>query len=307
MDITRLRALRELANRQTMAAVASALYLTPSAVSQQIAQLEDEVGVKLIERQGRGVKLTHAGELLVSHTERMLTVLDEAKSDLAELKHVISGELRIAAFPTVASALLPQVIKSLRISHPYLEIVLYELEPAEGLAALGSWAADIAFVDDLSLKSTVKQRTVEMVHVLDDALHALLPDAHALADRASLSITDLKHERWALDSAASSYAEYLLNLCRSSGFEPKVNASCRGSEMVMAMVSSGCSVTVIPGLRLVQRLENVAAIRLQPEIGRRISVAFRKGDRKHPAIKVCVDQICKAAIELPLSRVGSNC
>jgi DNA-binding transcriptional LysR family regulator len=299
MDIARLRALRELASRQTMAAVANALFLTPSAVSQQIAQLEEEVGVKLIERQGRGVKLTHAGELLVEHTERMLNVIDEAKSDMAQLKDVISGELRIAAFPTVASALLPQVINSLKISYPYLDVVLNELEPAEGLAALGSWGADIAFVDDLSLKLVGKQSSVDLVHVLDDSLHALLPHNHALAKKGSLSIADLKNERWALDSAASFYAEFLLNLCRRSGFDPKVNATCRGSEMVMAMVSSGCSVTVIPGLRLTQQLTNVVAIRIRPEIGRRISVAFRKGDRKHPAIKVCVEQILKAAVKLP--------
>jgi len=88
-----------------MAAVAEALFLTPSAVSQQIAQLEEEAGVKLIERQGRGVRLTKAGEVLVEHTERMLLVLDEAKSDLAQIKREVAGVIRVAAFPTVAAAL----------------------------------------------------------------------------------------------------------------------------------------------------------------------------------------------------------
>src|SRR2546427_3828527 len=114
MDIARLRALRELSIRQTMAAVADALYLTPSAVSQQIAQLEEEVGVQLTERQGRGVRLTRAGEVLVGHAERIMIALDEAKSDLAELKRAISGVLRVAAFSTVTAALLPHAIKELR-------------------------------------------------------------------------------------------------------------------------------------------------------------------------------------------------
>jgi DNA-binding transcriptional LysR family regulator len=302
MDIARLKALKELASRRTIAAVANALCLTPSAVSQQISHLEDEVGLKLIERQGRGVKLTHAGELLVAHTGRMLHILDEARSDMARLKEVISGELRIAAFPTVACALLLQVIKSLQVSHPCLDLVLNELEPAEGLAALGSWNADLALVDDLYLKPLGPYKSVERVHVLDDTLHALLPDDHHLAGRSSLAIADLKHERWALDSAASFYAEFLLDLCHRAGFDPKVNASCCGSEMVLAMVSSGCSVTVIPGLRLAQPLEHVVAVKILPEIGRRIFVAFRKGDRKHPAIQLCVAQIRLAAAALPTVR-----
>ena len=111
MDIARLRALRELSTRQTMAAVAEALFLTPSAVSQQIAQLEEEAGVPLTERQGRGVRLTPAGEVLVTHAERILMVLDEARADLADIKREIAGVLRVAAFPTVAAALLPQAIQ----------------------------------------------------------------------------------------------------------------------------------------------------------------------------------------------------
>lgn len=298
MDIGRLRALRELAERQTMAAVANALHLTPSAVSQQIALLEQEAGVPLIERQGRGVRLTRAGEVLVDHTERVLTILDEAKSDLAVIKREVTGTLRVATFPTVAAALLPRAITALRASYPYLEIVLEELEPAEGLAALGSWQADLAFVDDLSLKLYGKQRDVEKVAVLDDVLQVILPCDHRLASRASLSIADLRQERWALDSASSFYAEFVVNLCRRAGYEPMVNASGRGFEIVSAMVAGGCSITVVPSLRLANPLRGVVAVKLRPEIGRKISVAYRRGERKHPAIKVFVEEVIRAAADV---------
>src|SRR5438046_2830274 len=129
MDMNRLRALRELARCGTMAAAAEALFLTPSAVSQQIAQLEEEAGIGLTERRGRGVRLTPAGEALVAHTERIMVVLDEAKSELAQLRREIAGELRVAAFPSIASAVMPETIKELRSVFPRLDIVLEEMEP----------------------------------------------------------------------------------------------------------------------------------------------------------------------------------
>jgi DNA-binding transcriptional LysR family regulator len=296
MDLGRLRALRELASRQTMSAVAEALFLTPSAVSQQIAQLEEEVGAKLVERRGRGVCLTQAGEALVGHTERILTILDEARSELAEIGQVISGVLRVGAFPTVASALLPQAINSLSTKYPYLEVIVREMEPAEGLAALRAWQADIAFVDDLSLKLASAPDVIELVPVLDDVLYAMVPKGHRLGTRTSVSISDLRDEKWALDSASSFYAQFLVNLCKRSGYEPRIAAECRGFELVWAMVRSGCAVTVVPGLRLAHPLgEDVVSVKLRPEIGRKISVAYRKGERTHPALRVFIEELVRAA------------
>ncbi|MDF3881118.1 LysR family transcriptional regulator [Cupriavidus basilensis] len=303
MEISRLRALRELSTRQTMAAVADALFLTPSAVSQQIAQLEEEAGIKLTERQGRGVRLTTAGEVLVAHVERLLGVLEEAKSDLAQLKKEIAGKIRVAAFPTVAAALLPHVIKTLGVSYPFLEIVLEEMEPADGLAALGSWRADIAFVDDLTFRLRREDKTVEQVPLLEDVLYALLPCSHRFADRATVSMGELKNEAWALDSASSFYAEFIVNLCRRAGYEPRINAECRGFEILGAMVAAGCSVSVIPGLRLSHTPSDVRAVKLRPEMKRRISVAYRRGERKHPAVQVFVSQLLASAEELALRPV----
>ncbi|MEJ8814325.1 LysR family transcriptional regulator [Variovorax ureilyticus] len=291
MDLARLRALRELSSRQTMAAVAQALHLTPSAVSQQLAQLEEEVGLALTERQGRGVRLTVAGEVLVEHTERMLTVLDEAKSDLALLKKQVAGKLRVATFPTVAAALLPSVIESLSADYPYLDVLLEEMEPADGLAALGSWGADIAFVDDLTIQLNHKERSVEQVHVVNDMLYALLPRGHRLSGKSTVSVAELKDEKWALDSASSFYAEFVANLCRRAGYEPRVNAECRGFEIIGAMVQGGCSISVIPGLRLAHPIPGTVAVKLRPEVSRRISLAYRRGDRKNPAVQLFVERL----------------
>lgn len=285
-----------------MAAVAEALFLTPSAVSQQITQLESEVGVPLIERQGRGVRLTKAGEVLVNHTERMLLVLDEAKSEIAEIKKEVAGELRVAAFPTVAAALLPQVINALKVTYPYLDVFLEELEPAEGLASLSAWQTDIAFVDDLSLMlGGGKLKNIEQVPVVNDVLYVMLPTNHRLASKSSLSMAELRDEHWALDSATSYFAQFVVNLCRRAGYEPQVNASGRGFEMVSAMVAHGCSVSVVPGLRLANRSHGMVAVKLRPEIGRKISLAYRKGERSHPAVKVFLEQTAISAAAIKLS------
>ncbi len=295
MDITRLRALRELSIRQTMAAAAEALFLTPSAISQQIAQLEEEVGVALTERRGRGVRLTPAGELLVVHAERLLTVLYEAKSDIAEIKKEIAGELRVAAFPSIGAALLPQAVKALRARHPRLAIVLDEMEPADGLAALGSWQVDVALIDDLSLLFLGKQHHVEQVPLTEDSLCVIVPAGHALAKRPSLSIGDLKAEGWALDSTSSTYGDFVIGLCRRAGYEPILNAKCRSFDMVFAMVASGCSISLVPRLRLVHSVQGVSVVKLRPEVSRKISVAYRRGEHRHPAVKVFVEQLVTSA------------
>jgi DNA-binding transcriptional LysR family regulator len=290
MDLTRLRALRELSTRGTMAAVAEALHLTPSAVSQQIAQLEDEAGMPLTERRGRGIRLTHAGEVLAQHAGRVMAALDAARSALAEIRGEVVGEVRIAAFPSAAAVLLPRAIVALRKAHPALEPVLLELEPAEGLAALGSWQADLALIDDLSFASETRPGILRVV-LTDDSLMALLPARHALAGRESVSVADLAAESWAMDSTSSSYAQYIVELCRSAGFEPLINAHCRSFEMVAALVAAGCSVSVIPGLRRNQALRGVAMVELRPRVRRQISIAYRSGERRHPAIQAVIAEL----------------
>jgi DNA-binding transcriptional LysR family regulator len=298
MDIARLRALRELALRGTMAAAAEALFLTPSAVSQQIAQLEADVGVALTERRGRGVRLTPAGTALVGHAERVMVVLDEARSEMAQLKREIAGELRVAAFPSVASAVLPETVKSLRTVFPRLQIVLDELEPLDGLAALGAWQADVALVDDLSIILGGKHRDFGHQPLTEDVLYVLLPAGHALSRRQSVSVADLRHEAWALDSTSSTFGDFISNLCRRAGYEPSLNARCRGFEMVGAMVASGCSVSIVPGLRLVRPLPGVMPVKLRPEVRRKISVAYRRGERDHPAVKIFVEEVVRTSARL---------
>jgi len=298
MDITRLRTLRELARCGTMAAAADALGLTPSAVSQHISVLENAAGVTLTQRDGRGVRLTPAGEVLGRHAQQILFILDEARTELAQLKDDIAGNLRVAAFASVALVLMPPVIAQLAAAYPRLHIQLEEMEPNEGLATLGSWRSDIALIDDLSMQVGAKYENIGSTPLMQDHLFALVPDAHALAGQTACSMADLRHDAWALDLPSSAFRVFVHKLCMQHGFEPRVNASARSFETILAMVAAGCSVSVAPGLWLKQPRPGVNAIALQPEAQRNISVAYRRGERHHPAIKVFIAEIVRTRATL---------
>lgn len=294
MDVSRLRALRELSTRGSMNAVAEALHLTPSAVSQQISQLEDGVGVALTERRGRGVRLTHAGEVLAQHADQVMAALDAARSALAELRGDVAGEVRIAAFPSAAAALVPRAVHALRAAHPKLEPILVELEPVEALSALGSWQADIAIVDDLTFATGSYPRILRST-IAHDSLFALLPSRHRLARRESLAVGELAAEAWAMDSSSTAYADFVAGLCRKAGFEPRINAHCRGFEMVAALVASACSVSVIPGLRRVRLPRGVSMVELRPRVKRQILVAYRRDEGRHPSIRAVLAELTAGA------------
>jgi DNA-binding transcriptional LysR family regulator len=298
LEVGRLRALLELARCGTMAAAAEALFLTPSAISQQIAQLEDEAGVKLTERIGRRVRLTAAGNALVRHAERVMAVLDEARSELAELRHEIAGELRVAAFESIASVVLPDTIKELRRAFPHLEVALEELEPIDGVAALRSWRTDIALIDDLSIVAGDNRGKIEVVPLAEDVLYVAVATDHPLSKKPSLSVADLRHETWAVESMWSTFGAFVTDLCHRAGYEPRINAKCRGPDMIEAMVASGCSVSVVPGLRVLRSPAGVAWIKLAPEVRRKIYVAYRRGERKHPTIKAFVEEIVRTTSRL---------
>src|ERR1700744_4496390 len=144
IDVRRLRLLLELSHRGTITAVADALGYTPSAVSQQLAALEREAGVPLLERAGRRVALTSAGAVLVRYAESVLAVLEEASAALAASRASLTGLLRIGAFPTAAHTLLLPALVALGRDHPGLELMVTELDPLAVPGALHAGTLDVA-------------------------------------------------------------------------------------------------------------------------------------------------------------------
>ncbi len=297
MDIGRLRALRELAVRKTMAAVAEALHLSPSAVSQQISLLEQEVGVDLVERRGRGVELTIAGRLLVERANKIFTELESARADMAELKKVVAGEIRVAAFPSVAAALLPKTISSLRELYPQLMVQFDEMEPEEGMNALRSWQTDIALIDDLNVPPGLLDPGIELMPLTEDVFNVMMSRDHRLAHKEEVTWDDLSGELWAVDTASVTYTRMLTDACQKAGFTPNIIARCKGLEVTSALVREGCAIAMFPGLRVRFELSDARVCRLVPEIRRRISIAFRAGEKKSPALQAFLQAIQEHATD----------
>ncbi|MHA7685036.1 LysR substrate-binding domain-containing protein [Cupriavidus sp. PET2-C1] len=298
LDVGKLRLLRELSQRQTMSAVADAVCITASAVSQQLSNLEHEAGVALIERYGRGVRLTPAGKNLVAYADRVFAVLEEADAELSRMHGVLSGTVKIAAFSSTAVSLMPRIVTDLRDKHPALNIHLHDFEPAEGLAALRSWRIDLALIDDMFMSAPTDVGSIERHYLFTDELYAILPSGHRLSTSRTVQLCDLASENWALNAHTSAYYQAIVTACRAAGFEPSVNSSCRNVEVTLAMVASGCSVSVLPRLLTQRRRGELCVKRLSPTMTRKVDAAIRAGSSSDPAISTVLESLRHASREV---------
>jgi DNA-binding transcriptional LysR family regulator len=184
IDVRRLRLLLELTRRGTITAVADALAYTPSAVSQQLAALEREAGVPLLERTGRRVTLTPAGGVLARYAESVLAVLEEASAALAATRDSLHGPLRIGAFPTAARTILPAALVALGRDHPAVELMVTELDPVAVPDALRAGTLDVALTFTYDYVPTPPDPALDTEPLLDETVFL------ATADRLRTSIAD---------------------------------------------------------------------------------------------------------------------
>jgi DNA-binding transcriptional LysR family regulator len=294
LNLWRLRLLRELASRHTMRAVAEALSMTTSGVSQQLAVLEREAGHPLLERVGRAVQLTDAGHVLARHAGLIFGAVEAAEAELAALGTEAIGTVRLTAFPSAAEALLPRVLPVLTRDHPQLTVHFRDLEPHESLLGLTTRQLDVAIVDDLELPATVADAGVEHRALLDDRIFAIVPRDHRVAGQDSATLADLAGEPWLLDDSRTSYHQLVLRAARSSGLRPKVVTETRNHQVALALVAAGYGVTLLPGLALVGSTSQVSARPLVPVLSRHISAAIRAGSSRQPTIAAVLQALAHA-------------
>jgi DNA-binding transcriptional LysR family regulator len=210
LDLHRLRLLRELEHRGTLAAVAAALSYSPSTISAQLAQLEREVGVPLLTPVGRRVRLTSEAKILVGHVEAVLERLERAEADIARSKTVLEGDLRIATFQTAARTLVLPALARLRRDHPGLRVYLTQQEPQRALPALLAHDYDLVLAEEYPGDPHPQLPGLHTELLTTDALRlATPPDAeapalHELAERAWVMEPDgTTARRWPSRSAGA--------------------------------------------------------------------------------------------------------
>ena len=183
LDLHRLRLLRELETRGTIAAVADALRFTPSAVSQQLAVLEREAGVPLLERAGRGVRLTDAARVLVGHADALLERSERAEAELAAASGRIAGRARIASFQSAAFHLAVPAMTALARDAPELRCELVEAEPEQSLPTLPLGEVDLVIGDEWQHQPLPRLTSIDRDDLLRDPVYLVLPERHPSARR----------------------------------------------------------------------------------------------------------------------------
>ena len=249
LNVGRLRVLREVAHRGSISAAAAALDYTQSAVSQQVAALESETGLTLLERHPRGVSLTAAGQTLVGHAEGVLARLEAAEEALAAISGLRGGRLRMASFPSAGATLLPRAIAAFRGSYPEVELSLAEGEPEEIAPRLRDGELDLALLFEFEGESPLGERMAR-VELLEDPMFLALARGHRLASRAQLRLEDLAGQAWVQTSQASPCARHVVRSCHAAGFEPRVAFESDDYQTVQGLVAAGVGVALIPRMAL---------------------------------------------------------
>ncbi|WP_406267958.1 LysR family transcriptional regulator [Streptomyces sp. NBC_00191] len=243
-DIKKLQILRTLSERGTVTATAQALMMTPSAVSQQLSNLAKQLGVPLLEAQGRRVRLTDAAHLVLRHAEAVFAQLERADAELTGYLQGEAGEVRVGAFSTAVPALVVPAVRELRQEYPLLEVRVREAEAAEAYELLLSGDVDIA----LSLAAhapTARDPKFSRFPLLADPLDVALPAGHPLASAAGLRLADLSGEPW-IFGGSGPWSEITLAACEAAGFVPEQAHSAAGWTAILAMVEAGMGVALIP-------------------------------------------------------------
>lgn len=299
LDLRKLRLLRELHARGTIAAVAEAVGYTPSAVSQQLAQLQREAGVALTERVGRRLRLTEAGVRLVGHADALLARLEEAEADLQAAAGKVGGTLRVSSLQTPLISLVPVANRLLAERHPDLRVELQEMEPEDALPALVLGGIDAAVAEEYDFAPRpVLDELVKEELGRDEVLVAVPREHPAAARSGPISLRDLAGDVWINAYDDTRFAQMVARACRLAGFEPDVRHRCNDAEIQMALVASGAGVGLVPGLARPERHAAVAARSVADfELQRTIYVFTRRSGRRRPALEALADALREGARE----------
>jgi DNA-binding transcriptional LysR family regulator len=303
LDLRRLRLLRELHQRGTIAAVADALQFTPSAVSQQLAMLEREAGVPLLERAGRGVRLTDPALVLVDHAEALLERAALAEADLAAAAGTIAGRGRVAGFQSAVLGLALPAMEALGRDAPRLRCELIEAEPEQALPALALGDLDLVLGDEWQHQPWRLPAGLERHELLRDPVHLVLPARHPAARRyqETVPLKELAGETWTTGHPGISWEEMTQRTCREhGGFDPDIRHRTNDATVSLALVARGLAVTLLPDLPLPRRKPGIALRAIAgARVERAIFAVTRAADAERPSTRALLAAMRDAAAALP--------
>jgi DNA-binding transcriptional LysR family regulator len=300
LDLKRLRILREVSCRGSFSAAAESLYVSQSAVSQQVAALEAEVGVPLLLRLREGPVLTDAGRLLVSHADAAIARLDQAERELGELSGLRTGEVRMISFPSASATIATRAASTFAERHPDIRLSLAEGEPEDAIPRLKRGEFDLALVYDFELNPFMPDRDLDLRPLLTEEMHLAVPEGHRLSGRRSARIEELADEPWLCGASNGSCRELTIRSCERAGFTPDVSYESNDYNVIFGLVAAKLGVTLLPDLSFEAGLKpGVVILDVEPEPPvRRVWAATLTAGARSRAAEAMLDVLC--AVSAPL-------
>lgn len=316
LDVRRLRLLREVKLRGTLAAVADALAYSPSSVSQQLTLLEKEVGVPLLEKSGRRVLLTPQAELLVARAAEVLDTLERAEGELAASLTTVSGTVRLAVFQSAAHAVIPQALTILAVDYPELRVEMTEREPDAGLFEVSARDFDLVIAEQYPGHTRERRPDLDRVHLVTDVIrlaigplrpHASI-DPHPLIEPVEIAkriepveikaLADAATLPWVMEPQGTAARAWATQLCRAAGFEPDVRFETADLMAHIRLIRSGNAVGLLPDLVWAGESPTVRLLELPGTPHRDVFTSARRSSAERPGVSAVREALARAVAEL---------
>ena len=288
LDVTRLRVLEALARHGSVTAAAKELNYTQPTVSHHLARLETETGAQLLQRAGRRVRLTPAGELLAERAAEIIGRLEGADAELAAHVGLSAGRVRMASFSSPIGSLVPQAVAALTAKHPGLRVNVTNTHPLDALELLRTGKIDVALIFRYGTTEP-ETEDIRLRHLLDDPLYLL-------STRADQTLDANRGSTWI--GGCERCRSHLLAICAEAGFEPEIDYVTDDLIVMQSLVAAGLGVTTLPGLALrAHHAEGVEATEI-PGSRQRIYAATYGDPPDPPATTALLAALAEAADSL---------
>ncbi|MEO5743797.1 MAG: LysR family transcriptional regulator [Terracoccus sp.] len=306
IDAAGLRVMKAIADEGSFTSAANALGFTQPAISQMVRRLEQRTGTVLVERYGRQVRLTEAGNVLARHAVGVLAALDAAEEEITAIAGLRAGRVRLMAFPSSSATLVPRALAIVKRNHPDLRVTFTEGEPPESLAALRAGDCDIAIVfvygsdpsdvgdtgptgeleEDLSMLVTRR--------LLVDEVRLVVPRSHPLAEKPAATMSDFSADDWI--AGCTRCRGHLLSVAAREGFSPNVAFETEDYVAQLGLVGAGLGIALVPDIILgAAKHDDVVALPLSPPSRRQILAVTTPDLQRVPAVGAALEALCEAA------------
>jgi DNA-binding transcriptional LysR family regulator len=306
LDLRRLSILVTVADEGSFTAAAERLYMTQSAVSQQMALLERDAGLDLFRRVARGVELTAAGKLLTGRARGLLGESLAVEQELHRLAHG-GREVRLAAFVSAGVELLPQTFRAFMARCPDSQLVVRDTS-GEALSLLGNGEVDAVLMWDYDFEPLPPDHRFARIHLADDPMMAVLPARHPLAAQERVRLADLAADKWVTRAHRALYGqEPYEKMFRIAGFEPDIVFRAADYHILQGMVATGLGVSMAPRLSLYPHRSDVVVLPMaEPAISRAITVWTLPQMAEVSPVSDLIDALREAATDLIGERAGAS-